>query len=60
MIMKLDSEEQRKELLEMLGALPVVNITIATLPNALAEMNKILDPIREAKIERKRKPKTDG
>lgn len=57
--MKLDSEEQREELLEMLESLPVVNVTIGTLPDALAEMDKILDPIRNAGIERKRKPK-DG
>ena len=49
--MKLDSEEQRTVLLELLGKL-TFSVTADTVVGAVAEINGILDPIRNAEIEK--------
>lgn len=52
--MKLDSEEQRAQLLQLLGTV-VVQIKMGDAGTIKDEVNSILDPIRNAEIERKRK-----
>lgn len=49
--MKLDSEEQREQLLELLGTL-TFQVTANTVGTAEAQINSILDPIRIAEIEK--------
>lgn len=49
--MKLDSEKQRKELLEMLSVVPI-STTIGECHKNVIEADRILDPIRTAEIER--------
>lgn len=49
--MKLDSEDQKKELLELLDLVPITNVTFGTIEEALKQINVILDPIRNAGIE---------
>lgn len=51
--MKLDSEEQRRDLLELLSTVRAT-VTPATIDAARAEFDRILDPIREAGIEDER------
>jgi hypothetical protein len=48
--MKLDSEEQRKDLLEMLPTVRV-SCTLGELKGQLAEFHRIIKPIIEAEIE---------
>lgn len=53
--MKLDSEQQREDLLELLSTVRAV-VTPATIDAAKAEFDRILNPIREAEIEVVRRP----
>ena len=48
--MKLDSEAQREELLDLLSTVPWT-VTIETIERAQAKMEEVLDPIRNAEIE---------
>ena len=48
--MKLDSEEQREELLELLSHV-VVKVTPASIDETKSEFDRIMDPIRDAEIE---------
>jgi len=48
--MKLDSEEQRKQLLELLSAIEV-KVTFRTLDATKNTMLSIINPIRNAEIE---------
>ena len=48
--MKLDSEEQRKTLLEMLSSVRVT-VTLAELRGQLKEYHRIIKPIAEAELE---------
>lgn len=51
--MKLDNEEQRKDLLELLSTVRV-STTLGTAHEVVAEANRIMDPIRHARIEGER------
>ncbi len=48
--MKLDSEEQRKDLLEMLATVKVT-VALGALRDHLVEYHRIINPIIEAEIE---------
>ncbi len=48
--MKLDSEEQREDLLELLSTVRV-STTLGTIHETQAEADRIMDPIRNAGIE---------
>lgn len=53
--MKLDSEEQRKDLIEIISTVRI-STTLGTVEETLAEANRILDPIRYAEIEADMRP----
>ena len=57
--MKLDSEEQREELLKLLGTIQFT-VTAETVSEAQAKIESILAPIREAGIEAPESPSKDG
>ena len=48
--MKLDSEQQRKELLELLAQVPL-QVTIGNVEEQARAVTKLLDPIRNAELE---------
>ncbi len=48
--MKLDSEDQRQQLLELIGTV-TLQVKVADIKTAEAQMDVILDPIRFAEIE---------
>lgn len=48
--MKLDSEEQRKDLIELLGSVRM-QTTIGTIDETVAEVRRIMTPIYEAELE---------
>ncbi len=48
--MRLDSEAQREDLLEVISAVRV-STTLGTAHEIVAEANRIMDPIRNARIE---------
>lgn len=50
--MKLDSEEQRTQLLELLGTV-VLQVRLGEADSLGEQVNTILEPIRNAQIERK-------
>ena len=52
--MKLDSKEQRTELLELLSNI-AIQTKVGEVESMLAEANRILDPIRNAEIEKPKK-----
>lgn len=52
--MKLDSEEQRTQLLQLLESV-TVQVTLGNADTVQSEVDSILDPIRNAEIEKKRK-----
>ncbi len=54
--MKLDSEDQRAKLLELLGGI-TIQTTLAEAGSVESNVNAILDPIRNAEIEGAAKPR---